>query len=234
MIAWPISQRVPVSFIKARKHEKVVTERLQRLEDARELEALARALDMDVLAEVAKKIGRPRDASRWIKRADSLLERLLSHSWKGESFVAPRSGDHKTAQGGDSLVLLMPILLGDRLPAEIRNKLLAGVAEDGRFLTKYGLATESVKSAKYEADGYWRGPIWAPSTLLIVDGVMSCGEKELAREIAARFCRMVAASGNAENFDALTGKPLRDPAYTWTSSVFQIMAHDLLRGTRKV
>lgn len=32
----------------------------------------------------------------------------------------------------------------------------------------------------------------------------------------------------AENFDALTGKPLRDQAYTWTASVFLVLAHEYL------
>jgi putative isomerase len=38
---------------------------------------------------------------------------------------------------------------------------------------------------------------------------------------------MAARSGMAENFDAITGEGLRDPAYTWTSSVFLIFAHEL-------
>jgi len=35
-------------------------------------------------------------------------------------------------------------------------------------------------------------------------------------------------SGFAENYDALTGEARRDPAYTWTSSVFLILAHEYL------
>ena len=39
---------------------------------------------------------------------------------------------------------------------------------------------------------------------------------------------MTAASGFAENFDALTGKGLRDLAYTWTASVALVLARDYL------
>ena len=35
---------------------------------------------------------------------------------------------------------------------------------------------------------------------------------------------MAEKSGFAENFDALTGEGLRDRAYTWTSSVWLILA----------
>ena len=190
-------------------------------------------IQMDVLADVGQRIGKKRDSKRWTKRADQLLERLLAHSWKAGAFVAPRNGDHKIAVGGDSLLMFMPLILGERLPCDVRQTLVAGIAEEGRFLTQYGLATESVKSAKYESNGYWRGPIWAPSTMLVVDGLLACGQKPLAVEIAGRFCAMVASSGMAENFDALTGKGLCDPAHTWTSSVFQMLAHDFLRGRQQ-
>jgi hypothetical protein len=33
----------------------------------------------------------------------------------------------------------------------------------------------------------------------------------------------------AENFNALTGAPLRDRAHTWSASVFVILAHEYLR-----
>jgi putative isomerase len=93
------------------------------------------------------------------------------------------------------------------------------------------LATESLKSPYYEADGYWRGPIWAPSTLILVDALTTAGEADLAREVARRFCDLAAASGMAENFDALTGQGLRDPAYTWTASVFLILASQYVQAS---
>ena len=36
--------------------------------------------------------------------------------------------------------------------------------------------------------------------------------------------------GMYENFDATTGDGLRDPAYTWTSNVYLMFAHQLLSG----
>jgi hypothetical protein len=36
-------------------------------------------------------------------------------------------------------------------------------------------------------------------------------------------------SGMAENYHALTGESLRDPAFTWTSSVFLLLAHELMK-----
>jgi hypothetical protein len=184
-------------------------------------------IQMDVLSDVARTLGKAEESQEWKRRADELLRKLLAHSWRGDRFVAPRSGDHEIMES-ESLILFLPLLLGDRLPAEVRSKLVAGLKEEARFLTEHGLATEPLRSPQYQPDGYWLGPIWAPSTMLIAEGLAKSGEKALARDLQQKFCRMVARSGMAENFDAVTGAGLRDPAYTWTSSVFLIFAHELL------
>ena len=182
-------------------------------------------LQMETLSDMAEILGKQDEAGQWMTQAAELLQKLIAHSWRGDRFVAPRAGTHDVFTA-DSLFLYLPIVLGPRLPEGVRRASIAGLKEDGRFLTEYGLATESPRSSWYQPDGYWRGPIWAPSTMLIVDGLMSLGEKSLAREIARRFCDMAARNGMAENFDALTGVGLRDMAYTWTSSVFLILAHE--------
>jgi len=188
------------------------------------------ALQMDALAALAHRLGRTDEAGRWTSDADALLERLMAHSWRGDRFVAPRSETHASVppEAGDSLLPFLPLVLGQRLPDAARGPLLAGLLAPGRFLTDYGLATEALTSPRHEADGYWRGPVWAPPVLLIADGLRRGGEAGAARDIAAGFCRAVARSGAAENFNARAGEGLRDRAYTWTASVFLILAQDYL------
>ena len=80
------------------------------------------------------------------------------------------------------------------------------------------------------ADGYWCGPIWAPSTMLVEDGLRRAGQVKLADEISRRFLRLCEQSGFAENFDALTGEGLRDHAYTWTAATYLILARAFIHG----
>jgi putative isomerase len=184
-------------------------------------------IQMEVLSKIAAILGREEEDLDWKSRADKLLNDLISHSWKGSGFVAPMSGTH-TVFDSDSLYVYLPVILGKRLPEHILSHLVSGLKEKGRFLTDYGFATESIKSKYYETDGYWRGPIWAPSTMILLDGLVNAGEREFARDIAYRFCSMCKKSGMAENFNALTGEALRDHAYTWTASVFLILANEFL------
>lgn len=187
-------------------------------------------LQMETLARIAEILNNGEEAESWARRAEELLQRMLRHFWQDDHFIAMRSGDHMV-EDDESLLLYLPLLLGKRLPPGVVRELINGLTRPGRFLTDYGLATESPNSPYYQADGYWRGPIWAPPTLMIVEGLAACGELTLARDIARRFCDMAAREGFAENFNALTGEGLRDRAYTWTASVFIILAHEYLLET---
>ena len=172
-------------------------------------------LQMEALAEAARRLGVLDEAREWRRAADELLSRMLERFWRGDRFVAFRGERHDIVDT-DSLLPLMPLVLGHRLSAAVASALISRLRQ--RFLTPFGLATESPDSPEYRSDGYWRGPIWAPSTVLVVDGLFDLGEADLAREICRRFVAMAEASGMAENFDALTGQGLRDRAYTWTAS----------------
>lgn len=171
------------------------------------------------LAAIHRLLGQAVDAAFWTAQADRLLAAVLSDFWNGERFIAKHLPSGEVLQA-DTLIETIPLVLGDELPEEIRAKVISRLH---RYLTPHGPATEWPESPHYTPDGYWRGPIWAPSTYLIVDGLRRGGETAFADDIAARFCRLCAASGFAENFDALTGAPLRDKAYTWTSSVFLLL-----------
>jgi glycogen debranching enzyme len=98
-----------------------------------------------------------------------------------------------------------------------------------RHLTAFGPATEPTDSPHYEDDGYWRGPIWAPSTALIEDGLRQSGFEDLADSVSERFRALCERSGFAENFDARTGDGLRDRAYTWTAAVYLTLSADHVR-----
>ena len=185
-------------------------------------------IQMDVLADLAGRLGLPRDAAGWRGRADAMLVAMVRHCYVDGEPVARRSGTHEPVQN-DSLLLCIPVVLGRRIPEPLLRRTV-DTLKSAKFLTEHGLATESPQSALYQSDGYWRGPIWAPSTMLIVDGLARSGEAAFAKDIARRFCDMVAKNGCAENFDALTGEGLCDRAYTWTASVFLLLANGLLDG----
>ncbi len=126
----------------------------------------------------------------------------------------------------ESLFLYLLIVVGERLPKEVRADLIAGLRTKKRFLTAHGLATESINSPLYQADGYWRGSIWGAPMMLISDGLDAIGEETFARDLRRRFCDMVTQNEIAENYDPITGAGFRERGFTWTASIFLCLAHE--------
>ncbi|MYT68103.1 MULTISPECIES: trehalase family glycosidase [unclassified Streptomyces] len=176
------------------------------------------ALQMLTLARIAARTGRGEESAAWRRRAERTVRTMCERFWSDGRFVARHTLTGRVV-AADSLLTLMPLVLGDLLPHDVRDTTVRRLL-DGGYLTPYGPATEPVDSPFYEADGYWRGPIWAPSTMLLVDGLRRSGRTDVADDIAARFTATCAAAGMAENFDALTGAGLRDRSMTWTASVY--------------
>lgn len=183
-------------------------------------------LQMDELAELNTLLGRGTSAKFWKAQADKMLHTMTEKLFKNHLPIAIQTVTGKEIPT-ESLILYLPIVLGKRLPEKERDAMISVLKSD-KFLTEYGFATEALKSAAYETDGYWRGPIWAPSTMIILDGLWQCGETEFVKKMAGQFCLMVKKSGCAENFDPLTGEGLCDRAYTWTASVMLSLANEYL------
>lgn len=185
-------------------------------------------LQMDCLKELAGELSLPEEADQWKQRADKLTGLFCGHFWDEEKkcMTGRISGTHETVYS-DSLILYLPLLLGRRLPERILKKMVEDLKQDGAFLTEHGFATERLQSQWYSADGYWRGPIWGPSTFLLCEGLKLCSEYVFADEIRVKFLSMCAEKmAMPENFDAVTGEALRDSALVWTASVFVRMAAD--------
>jgi glycogen debranching enzyme len=184
-------------------------------------------LQLRELAELATQLGHTTETRRWAAAAEGMRAALLE-LWTGEEFAAREAGTQRTWTS-TSLLNLMPIVLADELPDGVREALAHRIRQ---HLTPHGLATELPTSPHYEDDGYWRGPIWAPATILIEDGLRRSGFTELADDISSRFRALCEHSGFAENFDARTGVGLRDRAYTWTASAYLLLAADEERRTQ--
>ncbi|WP_181804718.1 amylo-alpha-1,6-glucosidase [Streptomyces shenzhenensis] len=224
---WLTARRVPGAALPYYQHgndsgwDNATTFAARRVVVTADLAAFL-VLQLRQLAELAAELGKRDAVTRWTRTAEEIQAALLDQLWTGDRFVA-RSADTGETWSSASLLDLMPIVLGEHLPAEVGSVLADHIKA---HLTPYGLATELPGSPHYLADGYWRGPIWAPATVLIEDGLRRAGHQRLADDISARFRALCETHGFAENFDALTGTGLRDRAYTWTAGSYLLLARD--------
>jgi glycogen debranching enzyme len=159
--------------------------------------------------------------SRWAKQRDDTLKALVEELWddvNGE-FLFKDAYDGRTWRS-TSLLRLIPLVAATYLPASMVG---AMVNDLDQHLTPMGLATEPVSSSLYEPDGYWRGPIWAPPTLLIQWGLRQRGHHDRADAISDRYVALCEKNGFAENYNAESGVGNRDLSYTWSASVYLIL-----------
>lgn len=181
-------------------------------------------LQMDALALLAEELGRPEAERMWRGRSAAFLSLALEHLTRGDRMTYLVSGTHEEVPN-QSLLPYLQLLLGERLPGSSLRSLVNSLKKGG-FITTRGISSESTLSPRYTSDGYWLGPIWAPSTLLMIDALMAAHEPGMARDIAQNFLALAENSGFPENYDALTGAPLRDKAFTWTASVYLILCRE--------
>jgi glycogen debranching enzyme len=176
----------------------------------------------DGLAKLAQELGRGIEAEKWQKEADRLMDRLIHLLWREDlkRFSAVHVPSNGFITEGDTLQAYLPLLIAYRLPKAIVAELIRGLTDTKRFLSEYGLATESKKSKFYAYNGYWRGPIWAPSTYLMISALLGAGEVGFAEELRVKWLALVEKSGFYENFDPVTGEGLVDPSFAWTASVY--------------
>lgn len=182
------------------------------------------ALQLRCLSRVATMLGLHDEARRWTALEEQTIRLMISKLWGAAGFSPRGSLDNEHLRGlSTSQVVFLPLLLGDALPVDVRDLLLEQFLSSG-LLTAHGVASESPASASYEPDGYWRGPIWSPTTLLIADGLHRCKRSDLTQVIAQRFLANCDINGFAENYDAVTGRGLRDRAYSWSASVYNVFS----------
>lgn len=232
---WLDSRRVPGHSLPHYQHgndsgwDNSTTFDNERVIEAPDLAAFL-LIQLQVLGDLATELGRDDESASWQGEADQLRSALLTELWDEDGFFAinARTGEKCKRT---SLLNLLPILAADHLPKAHVDLLEERIKS---HVTEWGPATQLPGTPEYEDDGYWRGPIWAPSTILIEDGLRRAGFSELADEISFRFLRLCEKSGFAENFDARTGAGLRDRAYTWTASSYLMLAEAAVRRATTV
>ncbi|MCM1991212.1 amylo-alpha-1,6-glucosidase [Oceanirhabdus seepicola] len=184
---------------------------------------------MDFLSRIAGILEMESEKEKWIQKANSLTETFINHLWKNGEFKAFSIPNDEYIEEGDSLQLLLPLMIAYRLDGRMKKNLLKAIKDKDRFNGRYGLATEAMNSKFYQYNGYWRGPVWAPTMLMFIEALDRMGEKEVAKDLAERFTEGILIGGMAENFDPKTGEGLVDPAFAWTSSVFMTLIEDYLK-----
>ncbi len=148
-------------------------------------------LQMEALARIADHIGLADDAKQWQAGARAVVKRMIDKMWDEEAgvFWALRAEQPVRILTPFSLY---PFATG-RLPPRITNRLIAHLTNPDEFWTHYPIPTVAQSDPNYDPEQMWRGPTWVNINYLFIEGLVRCGQLDLARQTA----RSHAGSGDA-------------------------------------
>ncbi|MCX7885332.1 MAG: hypothetical protein N2448_09955 [Caloramator sp.] len=179
------------------------------------------AIQCECLYKMASLLEKQQEADFWYKMYKKILAKTIN-MWEDNKFHALDENHNKVIT--DSLQLLMPIILENRLPKNMLNAMADNIKNN--FITDFGISTESLKSKEFNEDGYWKGAVWAPVVYLIAEAFKETDYLEISKKIKISFLNMANESYMEENFSPITGKGQRDSGFAWTSSVFLLFAEE--------
>jgi len=116
---------------------------------------------------------------------------------------------------------LMPLLLGERLPDDIRTALLRTLTDPAAFWGQWKLPTVAYLDPLYRKDCYWRGPVWININYFIIEALERCGREDLAVQLRDHTLDLMASqSAPFEYYDSQTGEGHGAAGYGWSAAVF--------------
>ncbi|AEW98484.1 MGH1-like glycoside hydrolase domain-containing protein [Streptantibioticus cattleyicolor] len=177
-----------------------------------------------VLAEMARELGRPSDAVRYRREAESLRDRVRERCYDpGTGFfydAALRDGRPRTAPGKgiEGAIPLWAGVATGRQAAAVRSAL----TDPARFGTYLPLPTVSRDSPAFDPTGYWRGLVWLDQAYFAIEGLRRYGYHRDADATAERLLsRAAGLLGDApirENYHPLTGGGENSANFSWSAA----------------
>lgn len=117
------------------------------------------------------------------------------------------------------------------------RKLLSHLFSPKEFWGEYGVPTVAFNDEKFMSiqpkwlfskdPYYWRGPIWPPITVLIVEGLLRYNQVSSAEKLVEKWMTLVGKSGFAEYFynNGSPGKAHPDEEFGWTAAATIYLTH---------
>ncbi len=149
------------------------------------------ALMADACGKLAERLGDSENAARWAEISKGIVARMVEMLWDGDRFLSKLVKTGKVVEN-ENVLCMLPVMLGDRLPSDVLEKLVAHLSSEEEFLAPNGITMENMRASIGKPVP--RGAVVFQSVLVCV-GLMTAGKKTLAREIARRSVSVLAEKG---------------------------------------
>ncbi len=145
----------------------------------------------NILAQMAQVLGREEAVPELLAERDRLEKVINEKLWDEES------GFYYDLWNTGELNMVRHIgaywaLLAKCAPAERAKRMLVHLQDEKIFKTATRVPSLSKEHPHFSAEGtYWKGSVWAPTNYMVLKGLDSYGEYELAHEIGSEYLHTV-------------------------------------------
>ncbi|MBQ1285802.1 MAG: hypothetical protein IIY19_05100 [Lachnospiraceae bacterium] len=145
------------------------------------------ALLEEAIGDLAGMLDLSEEKEKWYAKSKERIAKLLEKFWKGDRFVG---FDHETKAVIDtqSIQFYRPLILGNRLPQEVIDKMAEDLSYANGFLTPRGFLSQHMGSKEYSRLSLEGGSINAWDQIMVTMGLAEAGKTEQAKEAAALYC----------------------------------------------
>lgn len=182
-------------------------------------------LDCEMLAHMARALGRTAEAKQHDANAASLRKKIGTHFWDDKRQIFANrlwSGAFVKSVAPTSFY---PLLCGAASKAQHKH-LIKHLEDPKKFGGEFGLPSVSRDDPALADNVYWRGRIWPILNWLVWNGLERAGEYEAADRLVDKSWRLFTQSWDErrlspENYHPGSGEgldqPDTDPFYSWSA-----------------
>jgi len=202
----------------------------QMTADAVDLNALW-SLDAEILAKMARVLGKPEDAERLQREHEEMNRRINSTLWNEELGLYCSRLWEEDGKPGRFLTRITPMNFYPLMcgaPDEKRaSRILETLTDPKKFWGKWPIPTLPYDDPEYWTQDYWKGHVWGPVNYLVWLGLQRYAtprhKAEFARRSVDLFMRNWTSDGTChENYKSTDGTGDDHPHYTWGALLCQI------------
>jgi hypothetical protein len=183
----------------------------------------------EAVGKLAKLLLKPEQESKaWYKKSTDILGRMIDVLWDGAHFagLVPETREKIYS---DSIVHYMPVILGNRLPKTILDKLVADMSDTETFFSPYGIASEKMTGRLFSPFGWGRGCVLPPSMLFIVTGLWDTEHRAFAKAAAENYCKTLSETNFPFFIDPKTGNGMYNGC-SWTNCAYTVLGRLISEG----
>jgi glycogen debranching enzyme len=186
---------------------------------------------MTGLSAIANLIGLHDDGLIWMRRANSLIRRMMTDLWDNEAGLFWPLVDEKPVKVVTPFSLF-PLWTG-LLPAAVNQRIVKHLVNTDEFGGEFVIPTVARNQPQFNPERMWRGPVWANVNYFFIEALTKTGFNDLADHLRNQTLYLIMRNhGMFEYYDSVTGTPPLTAAsnFGWTASVFIDLAIQAYRS----